>query len=727
MTRRRPKKNNTRSSRGKRETTSLDEKFVAETGDKNPEDEYLEGPLVEERKSFGNNLSTWMVVEISTDGMFAKLKRMSFGGDTTLTAEDILKALREKYLIVEGIDTSLIQDLTARALAKPDAIITGNHQIACGTPPVSGRDGQIEYTFQDRLSKGTHLDFHELNNTFERTTLEEVLGAGILGLFVQPGEELARRITSTQGEPGRDIFGNVSMSPGRFPSLEIGAPVRESGDRFFATICGYVYLEDQHLSIHPPLWLAPDLMTAYFIHLQQAAPLPALCDEWLFEALTELEVSHGIDKTAISVLCHTPPQADIVEAVLIAQGTPPIPGADTMVDHPFQIGKHAGKILPDGSIDLRDRNSVVGVEEGQLLGKVISATKGIPGKNLIGENIETTDGKEISFKAGENVRGEGDPPHAFFAEINGNIYITSDTIDIKKVFIVDGDVDYEVGNIDTTHDVQINGNISAGFRVKSGGSISVGGLIEAGAVLSCRGDIIAAQGILGEGTQVTAQGVISMGSILTKFIQNSTVMAKGDIEVGSYIFNSKVRSGTTIRVHKEGGVRGGSIVGGETFASQSIHCHIGGSQSTSTTTIGINPDPANSARIAKLDKAIAFCESNIVRLLRTMGLQTIDAARIKAAMHQAPISKKKVMVEIIKKIYELVETRDISANERATLEQQQSLLLDKGEITVEGTLYSGIRIVMGKNSHSLTIDCQDLTFYNSSGVIRSRPPSHQSA
>ena len=230
-------------------------------------------------------------------------------------------------------------------------------------------------------------------------------------------------------------------------------------------------------------------MTVYFIHLQQAAPLPALRDEWLFEALAELEVSHGIDKTAISVLCHTPPQADIVEAVLIAQGTPPIPGADTMVDHPFQIGKHAGKILPDGSIDLRDRNSVVGVEEGQPLGKVISATKGIPGKNLIGENIETTDGKEIFFKAGENVRGEGDPPHAFFAEINGNIYITSDTIDIKEVFIVDGDVDYEVGNIDTTHDVQINGNISAGFIVKSGGSISVGGLIEAGAVLSCRGDI----------------------------------------------------------------------------------------------------------------------------------------------------------------------------------------------------------------------------------------------
>ena len=338
MTRRRPKKNNTRSSRGKRETTSLDEKFVAETGDKNPEGEYLEGPLVEERKSFGNNLSTWMVVEISTDGMVAKLKRMSFGGDTTLTAEDILKALREKYLIVEGIDTSLIQDLTARALAKPDAIITGNHQIACGTPPISGRDGQIEYTFQDRLSKGTHLNFHELNNAFEQTTLEEVLSAGILGLFVQPGEELARRITSTQGEPGRDIFGNVSMSPGRSTSLEIGAPVRESGDRFLATICGYVYLEDQHLSIHPPLWLAPDLMTVYFIHLQQAAPLPALRDEWLFEALAELEVSHGIDKTAISVLCHTPPQADIVEAVLIAQGTPPIPGADTMVDHPFQIG-----------------------------------------------------------------------------------------------------------------------------------------------------------------------------------------------------------------------------------------------------------------------------------------------------------------------------------------------------------------------------------------------------
>ena len=697
---------------------SLDDKFIEATGEDGDNQEL---PQVDERQTFGHTLATWMVVEIAPDGLQATLKRMTFGGDTTLTDKEILKALREQYYISDGLDETLVQELTARCLAKPNGTVTGSHVVARGARPVPGEPGRLEYAFQQRLAEGSKPAYGELKTAFEQGTLAEVIADDLLGLIVQPGEELARRIPATQGEAGRDIFGNVSLKPGGDPPLEVGAHVRESGDRYMTGTYGYVCLFDNQLSVIPPVWVDAEQMQAHFIHFQQADAGPELREAWLTETLVALDITHGVDEGAINSLCADPPDPLEKKTALIASGTPPEPGVDTHVDYPFDPEKRAGKIMPDGSIDLRERNAVIGVEEGQSLGEVIEATKGVPGTNLRGEPVQTTDGKDVVFKAGENVAAEGDPPRAFSAEITGNVHLAGDTIHVKEVFVVSGDIDYEVGNIDTPNDVQINGNIGAGFTVKSGGSIAVGGLIEAGATVTAKGDITVAQGIIGEGTKVTAQGVISLGTIQTKFIQNATVMAKGDIEVGSYIFNSRVRSGGDIAVRAEGGERGGSIVGGETFASKKVTCRIVGSPSASGTTIGISPDPEKSARIAKLDKAIGFCESNILRLLRTMGLQTVDAQRIKAVLRQTPAAKQKIIVEIVKKLYELVETRDNSAAERESLDKELDQDLDKGEISIEGTLYAGVHTEMGKNSLTSKEDTKAITLYTTPDGLRSRP------
>ena len=678
-------------------------------------------PSVEERQTFGHTLATWMVVEVAPDGLQATLKRITLGGDTTLTDKDLLKALREQYHITDGLDETLVQEVTAQALAKPDGVITGNHLIASGNPPVAGQDGRIEYAFQQRLEEGIRPAYGELKKAFEQGTIEEVLAADLLGLIVQPGEELARRIPATQGDPGRDIFGNTSLKPGQDPPLEVGTAVRESGNRYTAETYGYICLFDNQLSVQLPLWICTDQMAAHFVHFPQADESPKLREAWIMESLTALGVTHGIDAEAIAALCQNPPGPQEKKAIAVARGTLPVSGADTYVDYPFDAVKRAGKIMPDGSIDLRERNAVVGVEAGQSLGTVVDATAGIAGTNLRGEEIPTTDGREIVFKAGENVRADGDPPRTFFSEIIGNVHLAGDTIHVKEVFVVSGDIDYETGNIDTPKDVQVNGNIVGGFTVNAGGSITVGGLVEAGAVLTARGDITIAQGIVGEGTKVTAQGVISFGSVQTKFIQNATVMSKGNIGVGSYIFNSLVRSGGDITVAAEGGERGGSIVGGESYASKTIRCRIIGSPSTSGTIIGISPDPEKNAHIAKLNKAIGFCESNILRLLRTMGLQTVDAGRIKAILRQTPTARQQVMVEIVKKLYDLVETRDKSVAEREDLERQIDQALEKGEVFVEGTLHTGVEFIMGKNSFNTNEDIKGVTLFKTPNGIRTRP------
>jgi uncharacterized protein (DUF342 family) len=220
---------------------------------------------------------------------------------------------------------------------------------------------------------------------------------------------------------------------------------------------------------------------------------------------------------------------------------------------------------------------------------------------------------------------------------------------------------------------------------------------------------------------VTAQGVTSLGRIQTKFIQNATAMAKSDIEVGSYIFNSRVPSGAAVTVHAEGGTRGGSIVGGETLASTAVRCRIVGSPSASGTLVGISPDPEKSARLIKLDEAIGFCETNILRLLRSMGLQTVDAQRIKTIVRQTKPPKQKVIIEIVKKLFALVEARDKSATERESIDYQLDQALDKSEISVEDTLFAGAEVEMGKSAFGTKEDTKAITLYKTPDGIRMRP------
>ncbi|MDP6702178.1 MAG: hypothetical protein QGH25_21170, partial [Candidatus Latescibacteria bacterium] len=105
----------------------LDDTFVAATGDGSADSAH---PQIDERQTFGNTPATWMVVEIAPDGLQATLKRMSFGGDTTLTEQEVLKALREQYYISDGLDETLVQKLTSRCLADPNGTVSGNHLVA---------------------------------------------------------------------------------------------------------------------------------------------------------------------------------------------------------------------------------------------------------------------------------------------------------------------------------------------------------------------------------------------------------------------------------------------------------------------------------------------------------------------------------------------------------------------------------------------------------------------
>lgn len=78
----------------------------------------------------------------------------------------------------------------------------------------------------------------------------------------------------------------------------------------------------------------------------------------------------------------------------------------------------------------------------------------------------------------------------------------------------------------------------SGFTVKAKGSIAVAGSIEAGAELQAGGDILVQQGIVGREIRVRA-----LGSVRTRFVQEVSVDAGLEIDIGSYAHGARLKAG----------------------------------------------------------------------------------------------------------------------------------------------------------------------------------------
>jgi len=666
-----------------------------------PSDERTPPP---ERQSFGDESAAWMVVNISGDGLQATLTQISFGGDESLTNRDISTALAEQYDIKHGLQGEVVAEIAEKAKEDLEATVQGNYVVAQGDAPEAGIDGRIEYDFLGD-NPGEVILYKQIQDAFAEETVEGVLSKSTTSMLATPGQQLAHIVAATAGTPGRDVYGNALEKPGKEVTLEAGRYTSQNDSTFIADQLGYVLINQNKLSIIPPVWVAPDSMKAYFIHFPLPKKQPPIKADVLQDLLKELGIQSGFVTKTMDLITSKAPPSKQPKARLIARGTAPVHGNDANIDLGFNPEKMAGKVNPDGSIDLRERNSVIAVEEGQLLGTLIQATLGEAGIDVMGNVLPGDDGDDsLTFTPGENVRGEGNPPTQFYALTSGNVHLGKGTIEVKQVFVVSGDVNYEIGNIDTPHDVQINGDVLPGFTIKAGGSITVGGNIESSATLTAQGDIIVARGIIGGDTHVKAAGTISQGSIQTQYVLNASIAAKGDVEIGSYAFNSYVRSNGSITVHPGGGDRGGSIVGGEAMAAERITCQNAGSSTTAGTLVSINPNPEVAAQIAEIDKTIEFCDANAIRLLRTLGLKRAHSQYIKTLLRQAPESKKKVLKEIVKKLYDLLDMRGKSNTEKEELKKTLDASTESAEIVVTGKAFSGIRIAIGESEDTLSAD-----------------------
>jgi len=306
----------------------------------------------------------------------------------------------------------------------------------------------------------------------------------------------------------------------------------------------------------------------------------------------------------------------------------------------------------------------------------------------------------------------------FYSKIDGTVKVRGNTVLVHELLTIEGDIDYALGNVDVGKDVYITGSVRSGFTIRAKGSIAIGGEVEPGGAINAQGDVIVAGGIVGDHTSVVA-----LGNLQAKFVHNSSVMARGDIVVGSYLLNAKIRAGGKLIVHSGDASRGGSIVGGDAFAAAGIRAARCGSVSTGHTVLGIGPAPDLAAKMRKLESSIRFCQTNILRAFRTLSLHEINAAQFKAMIARTAPSKRKQIMQVLRQLKGLTATKEKSVRLRRQLDDQAARSIRQAEIRSLDTAFSDTEIHMGDEKLALCEDVVGRTFFLTDSGIEQRPLS----
>lgn len=491
------------------------------------------------------------------------------------------------------------------------------------------------------------------------------------------------------------------LAPGQRFAIEdapaAGDGVEASGDDYMATRLGYPYQEGGVVAIGSPILVSADGHTATLVLLPPVEGRLPLQSSWIHDALSVAGVVHGVHGDIVDGLCEDTPDSG---AVVLAKATPPQPGTDARVEYRVDLEKRAGRLLADGSIDLRERNSVVSVAADDEVARLVAATPGQDGIDVRGEVLPTTQAAEVELHPGDNVTVvESDDAVRLLATIDGHIALDGDTVHVRDVFTVEGDVDYDVGNLDVTGDLDVRGLVGSGFTLKAGGSIAVSGIVENGAILQAGGDVVVAQGILGEKTRVRAGE-----SVTTKFIQGSTVVAAVDVTVGSYIFNGRVRSASgTIRVENLGGERSGSIVGGQVLAGQRLEAHRLGASDGDRTIAGIGMPPEITRQLRDMRQEHQTLTGQAARLQSVLGVSSVsDREQLARLLARTAADQLDRVEQQLKQLREWRQRLDELQQQIDTLEEEAVERLRQGRVYVHRAVLADVQIEFGAAKRQLS-------------------------
>jgi uncharacterized protein (DUF342 family) len=616
-------------------------------------------------------------VDINPDKTRAVLYlRKGTAGYQPLEMKAISQAIKDSK--VQGIDQEKLKAALG-AFMQGKELELKDYVLAEGTPSSRGKDKEVQVSAALLSGEESQLLVARLKSWQARQRNMEMVDAGeATGFaFVEKGAAIAEVTASSEGEAGRDIYGNaIPGLPGNDPELKLlaglglhGTTIKasQSGlllikavDRTFTA--GVVDYRDAKVAIS----ITDDSMEVRANMVPEIGAGIPLTVENILKALAALGIKKGINRETIEKACAAAKARGSVSGALLARGEAPIARGGCAVKwlvavSPPQLTDEFGAGETSGrTVQVITGQGIVELSE--------PAAEGRPGFDVKGGEIPADKATAFAIEHDDSIQEEAvGAGKRLVAARPGELSFDGKTLTIKSVKKLEGDIGPATGNINFPGEISIDGRVLPGFAVISGANVTVTGTAEA-ALISAGGKVVVAQGIKGNGKGVVRAKI----AIDSAFAERATLMAVGDISLKNGAVLSQIKTNGKLSIAAENG----KLFGGVCQARCGIDAADIGSSSGGRTEISFGQDYLIKDQIAaveedirKLEKALSSIDEKIKTVLKIPS--SLAAARAEKVKHIKRLEQLKLKVFTLREKFE---------------EHCDS------EIRIRGTIYPGVII-----------------------------------
>ncbi|MES0490564.1 MAG: FapA family protein [Leptospirales bacterium] len=371
---------------------------------------------------------------------------------------------------------------------------------------------------------------------------------------------------------------------------------------FMAKIFGFCGFVNNRLTVVAPLLLdSGNSIARLYINPDDVKSCPNIDD--IYSVIESKKIFPSIDKVQL--------EKNLANAintkqkyVVIARGRAMEEAFEDYVISIIDLEKSVGKINNAGKIDYKDRDAIKEVFEGDVIGKFFPGNPGKEGFSVFGEKL-LVNKTEKGPALGKNLYMDEDEPGIVKSKINGYINLKNKVLDVIETLIIEGDVDYEIGNIEFSGSIEIKGKVSSGFSVTTFGNLTVHGVVE-GANLFSSHNMDLLGGVLSkEGYKIEC-----LGNFSARYIQNAQVHVKKDMNIIDFIYHSNVVCNGKVKVIEKSGV----ILGGKLIVKKEVECNQAGNKNGVATEIiaGVDQDLDEKIKLKRKELNILIDRKNYI-------------------------------------------------------------------------------------------------------------------
>ncbi len=360
-----------------------------------------------------------------------------------------------------------------------------------------------------------------------------------------------------------------------------------------------------------------------------------------------------------------------------------------------------------GKVDYRNIRSIVQVGQGKAIARKEPPTPGTPGKSVRGDEILAIGGKDITIKPGKNTMVSEDG-RLLLATKSGYVYKQGDVVNVGEVLTIKSDVDFSVGNIKYSGDVEILGNVLPGFVVETDGNILIKGEVESAKIISRNGSVTIEKGIIGKGDMI----VSAKRDVSIVFAQSAVITAENAVTIEKYCLHCDVTCDTAIGPDSHAAFIGGSIT-----AYSRVEIGVAGNEKGVETKISIvdKEEQAINEKLRELsilDQKLGVELDPVKRQLRTKAAIMKQAGAVATPRQTEELKK---WLDVYNKLAVKVKyVQEKTAGLRAELKKPRSYT---GQIRITGDVYPGTELNLYGMSKAVKAHFVDKLFHIRDGAV----------